>query len=63
MNTHVEYAQDDNYADDWEVHTTFAMIDGNQTQLPPARLRGDDGPGGYGTGFTLTARRGAATRA
>ena len=63
MNAHVEYSRDDNYADGWEVYTIFVMIDGNQTQLPLARLRGDDGPGGYGTGFTLTVRRGAATRA
>lgn len=43
MNAHVEYSRDD-------------MVDGNQTQLPLATLRGDDGPGAYGTGFTLTAR-------
>lgn len=59
MNAHVEYSQDNNYADGWEVYTIFVMIDGNQTQLPLTILRGDDGPGAYGTGFTLTARRGA----
>ena len=59
MNAHVEYSRDDNYADGWEVYTIFVMIEGNQTQLPLATLRGDDGPGAYGTGFTLTARRGA----
>lgn len=63
MNAHVEYSQDDNYADGYEIYTIFVMIDGNQTQLPLAILRGDDGPGAYGTGFALTARRGAATRA
>ena len=63
MNAHVEYNRDDNYADGWEVYTIFVMVDGNQTQLPLATLRGDDGPGAYGTGFTLTVRRGAATRA
>ena len=63
MNAHVEYSQDDNYADGYEIYTIFVMIDGNQTQLPLAILRGDDGPGAYGTGFTLTVRRGAATRA
>lgn len=56
MNAHVEYSRDDNYADGWEVYTIFVMVDGNQTQLPLATLRGDDGPGAYGTGFTLTVR-------
>lgn len=63
MNTHIEYNRDDNYHDGWEVYTIFVMIEGNQTQLPLATLRGDDEPGAYGTGFTPTARRGAATRA
>lgn len=63
MNAHVEYSQDDNYVGGYEIYTIFVMVDGNQTQLPLARLRGDGGPGGYGTGFTLTVRRGAATRA
>lgn len=63
MNAHVEYNQDDNYADSYEIYTIFVMIDGNPTQLPLAILRDDDGPGAYGTGFTLTAHRGAATRA
>ena len=63
MNAHVEYSQDDNYADGYEIYTILVMIDRNQTQLPLATLRGDDGPGAYGTGFTLTVRRGAATRA
>ena len=56
MNAHVEYAQDDNHHDGHEVYTIFVMVDGNQTQ-PPATLRGDDRPGAYGTGFTLTVRR------
>ena len=56
MNAHVEYSRDDNYSDGWEVYTIFVMVDGNQTQLPLATLRGDDGPGAYGTGFTLTVR-------
>ena len=61
MNAHVENNQDDdgyltNDADGWETYTIFVMIEGNQTQLPLATLRGDDGPGAYGTGFTLTAR-------
>ena len=64
MNAHVEYSRDDNYADGWEVYTIFVMVEGNHTQLPLATLRGDDGPGGYGTGFTLTARPATApTRA
>lgn len=32
------------------------MVEDNTSQLPLASVRGDDGPGGYGTGFTLTAR-------
>lgn len=61
MNAHVEYSRDDNYVDGWEVYTIFVMVEGNHTQLPLATLRGDDGPGAYGTGFTLTARRGAGS--
>ena len=56
MNARVEYAQDDNYHDGYEVYTIFVMIDGNETQLPLLTAQGDDGPGAYGTGFTLTAR-------
>lgn len=61
MNAHVENNRDDdgyltNDADGWETYTIFVLIDGNQTQLPLAVVRGDDGPGAYGTGFTLTAR-------
>lgn len=64
MNAHVEYSQDDNdIRDGWEKYTIFVMIDGNETQLPLLTAQGDDGPGAYGTGFTLTVRRGAATRA
>lgn len=63
MNAHVEYAQDDNHHDGYEIYTIFVMADGNQTQPPLATLRGDDGPGAYGTGFTPTVRQGAATRA
>ena len=56
MNAHVEHSQDNNYADGWEKYTIFVMIDGNETQLPLLTTQGDDGPGAYGTGFTLTAR-------
>lgn len=61
MNAHVEYSQDenDNYADGYEIYTIFVLIDGNETQLPLLTAQGHDGPGAYGTGFTLTARRGA----
>lgn len=34
MNAHVEYAQDDNYVDGYEIYTIFVMVDGSQTQLP-----------------------------
>lgn len=55
MNAHVKYEWDEN-AEIRETYTIFVMVEGNPTQLPLATLRGDDGPGGYGTGFTLTAR-------
>lgn len=55
MSAHVEYSEDDNYTEGAEIYTIFVMVDGNPTQLPLAIVRGDDGPGGYGTGFTLTA--------
>jgi hypothetical protein len=55
MSAHVEYSQDDNYSAGCYIYTIFVMVDGNPTQLPLATIRGDDGPGGYGTGFTLTA--------
>ena len=62
MNARVETTHDDEryYETDY---TIFVMVDGNQAQLPLATLRGDDENGYYGTGFTLTVHRGAATRA
>ena len=56
MNAHVEYAQDNNYADGYEIYTIFVMIDGNHTQLPPATMQRYDENGYYGTGFTIYAR-------
>lgn len=57
MNARVEYTRNENdIKDGWEKYTIFVMIDGNETQLPLLTAQGDDGPGGYGTGFTLTAR-------
>ena len=57
MNARVEYTRNENnIRDGWEKHTIFVMIDGNETQLPLITAQGDDGPGAYGTGFTLTAR-------
>lgn len=57
MNTHVEYTRNENdIKDGWEKYTIFAMIDGNETQLPLLTAQGDDDPGAYGTGFTLTVR-------
>lgn len=55
MSARVEHSQDDNYSAGCEIYTIFVMVDGNPHQLPLATIRGDDGPGGYGTGFTLTA--------
>lgn len=55
MNAHVKYEWDED-AEMRETYTIFVMVEGNTSQLPLATLRGDDGPGGYGTGFTLTVR-------
>ena len=54
MSAHVDYDEDDEAAP--SVYTIFVMVDGNPSQLPLATVRGDDGNGYYGTGFTLTAR-------
>jgi hypothetical protein len=39
-----------------KIHHLRHDSGGNETQLPLLTAQGDDGPGGYGTGFTLTAR-------
>ena len=54
MSAHVGYDKDDEAAP--SVYTIFVMVDGNPSQLPLATVRGDDGNGYYGTGFTLTVR-------
>lgn len=38
---------------DPHVYTLFVMVDGNPGFLPLATIRGDDGGGGYGTGFRI----------
>lgn len=53
MSAYVAYGEDDEEPS--SVYTIFVMVDGNPTQLPLATVRGDDGNGYYGTGFTLTA--------
>lgn len=53
MSAFVDYDEDDKEPP--SVYTLFVMVDGNPTQLPLATVRGDDGNGYYGTGFTLTA--------
>lgn len=53
MSAYVAYGEDDEDAP--SVCTLFVMVDGNPTQLPLATVRGDNGNGYYGTGFTLTA--------
>lgn len=53
MSAYVGYDEDDEKAP--SVYTIFVMVDGNPHQLPLATVRGDDGNGYYGTGFTLTA--------
>lgn len=40
---------------DPHVYTLFVMVDGNSGFLPLATIRGDDGGGGYGTGFRIFA--------
>lgn len=53
MSAYVAYDEDGEDAP--SVYTLFVMVDGNPTQLPLATVRGDNGNGYYGTGFTLTA--------
>lgn len=53
MSAYVGYDEDDKDAP--SVYTIFVMVDGNPGFLPLATIRGDDGNGYYGTGFTLTA--------
>lgn len=53
MSAYVAYGEDDEDAP--SVYTLFVMVDGNPTQLPLATVRGDNGNGYYGNGFTLTA--------
>lgn len=53
MSAYVAYGEDGEDAP--SVYTLFVMVDGNPTQLPLATVRGDNGNGYYGTGFTLTA--------
>lgn len=52
MSAYVDYDEDDKEPP--SVYTIFVMVDGNPTQLPLATVRGTDGNGYYGTGFTLT---------
>lgn len=55
MSAHVAYDEEDKDEEGPSVYTIFVMVDGNPTQLPLATVRGSDGNGYYGTGFTLTA--------
>lgn len=55
MSAYVTYDEDDADEEVPSVYTIFVMVDGNPTQLPLATVRGTDGNGYYGTGFTLTA--------
>lgn len=55
MSAYVTYDEDDPDEEAPSVYTIFVMVDGNPTQLPLATVRGDNGNGHYGTGFTLTA--------
>ena len=55
MSAYVAYDEEDKDEESPSVYTIFVMVDGNPTQLPLATVRGSDGNGYYGTGFTLTA--------
>ena len=56
MSAYVAYSEDKSEDEPSRfVYTIFVMVDGNPSQLPLATIRGDDGNGYYGTGFTLTA--------
>lgn len=52
MSAYVDCDEDDGNPS--TVYTIFVMVDGNPHHLPLATVRGDDGNGYYGTGFTLT---------
>lgn len=54
ISAYVTYDEDGN-EEAPSVYTIFVMVDGNPHQLPLATVRGDNGNGYYGTGFTLTA--------
>ena len=51
----IDEENDDEGAVDPHVYTIFVMVDGNPGFLPLATIRGDDGGGGYGTGFRIFA--------
>lgn len=51
----IDEENDDEGAVDPHVYTLFVMVDGNPEFLPLATIRGDDGAGGYGTGFRIFA--------
>ena len=55
MSAYVAYDEEDKDEEGPSVYTIFVLVDGNPTQLPLATVRGSDGNGYYGTGFTLTA--------
>lgn len=51
----IDEENDDEGAVDPRVYTLFVMVDGNPEFLPLATIRGNDGAGGYGTGFRIFA--------
>lgn len=56
MSAYVAYSEDKSEDEPARsVYTIFVLVDGNPSQLPLATVRGTDGNGYYGTGFTLTA--------
>lgn len=56
MSAYVAYSEDKSEDEPARsIYTIFVLVDGNPSQLPLATIRGNDGNGYYGTGFTLTA--------
>lgn len=51
----IDEENNDEGAVDPHIYTLFVMVDGNPEFLPLATIRGDDGAGGYGTGFRIFA--------
>ena len=60
MNARIETTHDDEHYHETD-YTIFITIHGNPSQLPLTTMQGHDENGYYGTGFTLTVRRGTGS--